>query len=142
MIHSAGLFGGGLEKRSGPMRVAVIVVAIALASASSPAYSSPSCMTQSEARTKFPKEHLWWHGPNHCWDATPSRRYFAQRIKKEPKQDAKAERDAAEEKKPDDKKPGWSHASRWREAMSRMRSEDMLELKAPARATASADVVE
>jgi len=104
-------------------------------------------MTQNEARAKFPKEHLWWHGPNRCWDATPSRRYFAQRIKKEPKQEAKAERDAVEEKKPEEKKPdakkpGWSHATRWREAMSRMRSEDVLDLNAPARATASADVVE
>jgi hypothetical protein len=125
------------------MRVAVIGVAIALASAQSLAHSSPSCMTQNEARAKFPKEHLWWHGPNRCWDATPSgRQHLAQRIKARKQADARVERDAVEEKKPEEKKPGWSHASRWREAMSRMRSEDVLELNAPARATASADVVE
>src|SRR5205085_11619314 len=143
MIHSAGLFGGGLGERSGPMRVAVIVVAIALASASLPAHASPSCMTQNEARAKFPKQHLWWHGPNRCWDATPSgRQHLAQRIKARKQADARTERDAVEEKKPEEKKPGWSHASRWRDAMSRMRAEDTLELSAPARATASADVAD
>jgi hypothetical protein len=118
------------------MRVAMIAAMIALAS--SPALSSPSCMTQNEARAKFPAAHLWWHGPNRCWDATPGgRRYLAQRIKKEPKQDARSERDPAEEKKPDEKRrPGSSNDFRWREAMSRMRAEDMA-VEAPARATAS-----
>src|SRR5437016_13600248 len=102
MIHSAGLFGGGLGKRSGLMRVAVIVVAIALASALSPAHSSPSCMTQNEARAKFPKEHLWWHGPSRCWDATPpGRQRLAQRIKARKQADARPERDAPEENKPE-----------------------------------------
>jgi cell division protein FtsN len=129
------------------MRVAMIGVAIALAS-STPALSSPSCMTQSEARAKFPKEHLWWRGANHCWDATPpSRQRLAQRIKRQPKQEARAEREPAEETKADEKqadekrKAGWSNETRWREAMSRMRAEDMLELRAPARATASVDPV-
>ena len=124
------------------MRVAIIGVAIALAS-STPALSSPSCMTQSEARAKFPKEHLWWHGSGHCWDATPpSRQRLAQRIKRQAKQEVRAEREPAEEKKADEKpKAGWSNETRWREAMSRMRAEDMLELQAPARATASVDPV-
>lgn len=124
------------------MRVAMIGVAIALAS-STPALSSPSCMTQSEARAKFPKEHLWWHGAGHCWDATPpSRQRLAQRIKRQPKQEARAEREPAEEKKADEKhKAGGSNETKWREAMSRMRAEDMIELPAPARATASVDPV-
>ena len=126
------------------MRVAMIGVAIALAS-STPALSSPSCMTQSEARAKFPKEHLWWRGAGHCWDATPpSRQRLAQRIKRQPqpKQEVRAEREPAEEKKADEKrKAGWSNETRWREAMSRMRAEDMLELPSPARATASVDPV-
>jgi hypothetical protein len=125
------------------MRVAMIGVAIALAS-STPALSSPSCMTQSEARAKFPKEHLWWRGAGHCWDATPpSRQRLAQRIKRQPKQEARAEREPPEETKADEKrKAGWSNETRWREAMSRMRAEDMLEPQAPARATASVDPVE
>ena len=125
------------------MRVAMIGVAIALAS-STPALSSPSCMTQSEARAKFPKEHLWWHGAGHCWDANaPSRQRLAQRIKRQPKQEARAEREPAEETKADEKlRAGGSNETRWREAMSRMRAEDMIELQAPARATASVDPVE
>src|SRR5262245_29109007 len=124
------------------MRVAMIGVAIALAS-STPALSSPSCMTQSEARAKFPKEHLWWRGANHCWDATPpSRQRLAQPIKRQPKQETRAEREPAEEKNADEKrKAGLSNETGWREAMSRMRAEDMLELQAPARATASVDPV-
>ena len=122
------------------MRVAMIGVAIALAS-STPALSSPSCMTQSEARAKFPKEHLWWHGA-HCWDATPpSRQRLAQRIKRQPKQEARAEREPPEEKADEKRNAGWSNETGWREAMSRMRAEDVLELQAPARATASVDPV-
>jgi hypothetical protein len=125
------------------MRVAMIGVAIALAS-STPALSSPSCMTQNEARAKFPKEHLWWRGAGHCWDATPpSRQRLAQRIKRQPKQEVRAEREPPEEKTADEKhKAGVSNETRWREAMSRMRAEDMIELQAPARATASVDPVE
>jgi hypothetical protein len=123
------------------MRVAIIVVAVSLASL--PALASPSCMTQSEARQKFPNSHLWWHGPNRCWDATPpSRQRLAQRIKKESRQDSRAERDAADEKQPEAKsKPVASQTPRWREAMSRMRPDDMLERRAPARASASAEAV-
>jgi len=123
------------------MRVAMIGVAIALAS-STPALSSPSCMTQSEARAKFPKEHLWWHGAGHCWDATPpSRQRLAQRIKRQPKQETRAERDPPEEKADEQRRAGSSNETRWREAMSRMRAEDMIELPAPARATAGVDPV-
>src|SRR5438132_2479193 len=123
---------------------AMIIAAIVLAS--SPALASPSCMTQTEARQKFPNAHLWWHGPNRCWDATASRRYLAQRIKTKearPAQfDARTERSAPEEKKPDERrKPGWAHEPRWREAMSRMLPDDMAVVEAPARATASADPV-
>ena len=31
------------------------------------AYGSPACMTESEARAKFPKAHLIWLGTDHCW---------------------------------------------------------------------------
>lgn len=121
------------------MRVAIIAVAIVVAS--SPSLASPSCMTQSEARQKFPNAHLWWHGPNRCWDGTPSPRLrLAQRIKaKEPKpvqREARAERDPQEEKQQD-----WSNTPKWREAMSRMRPEDIAGVTGPARAQASIEPV-
>jgi hypothetical protein len=115
------------------MRVFVIAAVVALAS--SPALASPSCMTQSEARQKFPTQHLWWHGPNRCWDATPSRTQLSKRIKasdgRSTSREAQADRDApqenarekvAQDKKivPEKKPQNWAHESRWREAMSRM----------------------
>lgn len=33
-----------------------------------PAVGSPSCMTQEEARQAFPRDHIYWHGLQHCWD--------------------------------------------------------------------------
>ncbi len=113
------------------MRVFVIAAIVALASP--PALASPSCMTQSEARQKFPTQHLWWHGPNRCWDATPSRTQLSTRIKA--REARPAEREAqADQETPAPKiapektvapvqpqKPqNWTHDGRWREAMSRM----------------------
>jgi hypothetical protein len=31
------------------------------------------CMTRIAARSVHPHTHLYWHGPHHCWDATPAR---------------------------------------------------------------------
>ena len=142
------------------MRVALIVVAIAFAA--SPSHASPSCMTMPEARAAFPGKHLWWHGPNKCWDATPGRRQFAKQIKaREMQREAQSEtqREARgetprETQKParetslargpvEDKRPqNWTHESRWREAMSRMRPEDDMALQSAAPARASADIGE
>ena len=27
-----------------------------------------ACLTLQQARVQFPKDHLYWHGRNHCWD--------------------------------------------------------------------------
>jgi hypothetical protein len=55
------------------MRVALIVVsALTL---STPAEASKSCMSKTEARQHFGSVHIYWHGPEHCWDATPTRRH-------------------------------------------------------------------
>lgn len=58
------------------------IIIIALIIFSSPAPGSPYCMTKEEARAKWPKEHLYWHTENRCWDATrgwtASRRALAQ----------------------------------------------------------------
>jgi hypothetical protein len=56
------------------MRVAFIVAAFVVASISAlttPSHASSSCMSKSEARQHYGSVHIYWHGPDHCWDATP-----------------------------------------------------------------------
>jgi len=45
----------------------MLIPAVALMIGPSLAYGSSACMTESEARAKFPKAHLVWVGTNHCW---------------------------------------------------------------------------
>ncbi len=52
--------------------VAIVVVVIAPMHAA----AAGSCMTESEARHAFPTSHLYWHGADHCWDATPGGRRY------------------------------------------------------------------
>lgn len=54
------------------MRVAVIVVSMLVVT--TPSEASKSCMSKTEARQHFGLVHIYWHGPEHCWDATPTRR--------------------------------------------------------------------
>ena len=135
----------------------IVMIAAVTVLASSQAQASPACMTQSEARTKFPTAHLWWHGPNRCWDTTPSRTQLSKRIK--PSDTRQASREALAGQEPPQEKiaqeklgPGkiahatigsekrpqnWAHESRWREAMSRMLPEDEPRVEAAAQAQAS-----
>jgi hypothetical protein len=53
------------------MRVAMIVVFVSLLTTRSEA--STSCMSKTEARQHFGTVYLYWHRPEHCWDATPTR---------------------------------------------------------------------
>jgi hypothetical protein len=53
------------------MRVAVFVVLILVVS--TPSEASKSCMSKTEARQQF-GSYIYWHGPDHCWDATPPTR--------------------------------------------------------------------
>jgi hypothetical protein len=85
------------------MRVAVIVVAVLV---STPSEASKSCMTSAEARQHFGGVHLYWHGPNRCWDATPTRR----RGSREVQRTTTATRDAGRT----------ADQPKWREAMSEM----------------------
>jgi len=50
--------------------VAIVVIVVAPMHTASAA----SCMTKSEARQAYSTSYLYWHGANHCWDATPSGR--------------------------------------------------------------------
>src|SRR6516164_4660752 len=49
----------------------VLILAVAIMVGPSLAFGSSACMTESEAHTKFPKSHLYWHGGEHCWDDSP-----------------------------------------------------------------------
>jgi hypothetical protein len=67
------------------MTVRIIsILAVAVTIGPSLAYGSPACMTESEARAKFPKAHLIWLGTNHCWTLGPgpahSRRLAAEPV--------------------------------------------------------------
>jgi len=84
------------------MRVAVIVVLLLVVA--TPSSASTSCMTQAEARQRFATSHLYWHGLDHCWDATPNKRRLTRTI--QPKDDQEVQQE--------DQQP------KWREAMSEL----------------------
>jgi len=88
------------------MRTGVIVVFVLVAA--TPAHASKSCMTMAEARQQFATSHLYWHGIDHCWDATPPRHRVV-RIK--PRTDQPARQDNRQANAPEPK---------WRNAMSEM----------------------
>ena len=55
------------------MRVALFVVFVSVLT--TPSEASNSCMSKTEARQHFGSVHIYWHGKDHCWDATPTRRH-------------------------------------------------------------------
>jgi hypothetical protein len=55
------------------MRVATIVVFVSVLTSALEA--SQSCMSKTEARQHFGSVWIYWHGKDHCWDATPGRRH-------------------------------------------------------------------
>jgi hypothetical protein len=67
------------------MRVAVIVVLMLVVA--TPSEASKSCMSKTEARDVYRASHLYWHGADHCWDATPTRhrQIIVQRENDQPK---------------------------------------------------------
>ena len=66
------------------MRIAVIIVAMSVVTASpvTPSEASQACMSKAEARQQFASVHIYWHGRGHCWDATPAQRHRIGRIKR------------------------------------------------------------
>jgi hypothetical protein len=46
----------------------ILATAVALLIVIAAAAATPACMTQAEARLKFPQQHLWWHTLHRCWD--------------------------------------------------------------------------
>jgi len=61
------------------MRVAFFVVSMFVVAA--PSQASETCRSLAEARQHFGSVHLYWHGPNHCWDTAPGRQFQVQRIR-------------------------------------------------------------
>jgi hypothetical protein len=98
------------------MRVAVIVVT--MLAVTTPSMASQSCMSKTEARRHFASMHIYWHGPDHCWDATPPRRRQIQARKKPPVHEVQRESDEP----------------KWHESMSAMLPDDepVQSLRAPA----------
>jgi hypothetical protein len=62
------------------MRVAVIVVSMLVVA--TPSEASKSCMSKTEARQHFGSVHIYWHGPDHCWDATATRRHQIHKVQR------------------------------------------------------------
>lgn len=74
------------------MRVAVIVVSMLVAA--TPSEASKSCMSKTEARQHFGTVYIYWHGKNHCWDATPPRRYHQiRKVQRQVQQEARRQVD-------------------------------------------------
>jgi len=65
------------------MRVAVIVAFVSVLT-TIPSEASTSCMSKTEARQHFATVYLYWHGPEHCWDATPTVRHRVRHAEPEP----------------------------------------------------------
>ena len=89
------------------MRVALFIATSFVASMvglTTPSQGSSSCMRQSEARQHYGSVHLYWHGPDHCWDAAPGRHRIVSRHR--PNADRQARREI--------------HRTEWREAMSEL----------------------
>jgi hypothetical protein len=97
------------------MRTATVFIFVLLAA--SPAHASKSCMTMAEARAQFSTSHLWWHGPNHCWDATPPAHRIVRRIKPGEQQAGEVIPPAVAAQ--DDAVPA-RREPKWRDAMSEM----------------------
>jgi hypothetical protein len=96
------------------MRVAVIVVTMLVAA--TPSKASQSCMSKAEARQHFPTLHIYWHGPDHCWDAMAGRRQRAdQARRKAPIRESEQQIDLPRINQP-----------AWRESMSAMLPDDNL----------------
>jgi hypothetical protein len=88
------------------MRVTLIVASMLALTAS--AQASSSCMSKSEARQHFGSLHIYWHGPDRCWDATPGRHRLVR------KNQSNVDRQVQRERPRSD----------WRQARSEMLPED------------------
>jgi hypothetical protein len=54
---------------------ALVVSMLVMLVVTTPSEASESCMSKTEARQHFGSVYIYWHGQDHCWDATPTRRH-------------------------------------------------------------------
>ncbi len=103
------------------MRTAVIFVFVLLAA--SPAHASKSCMTMAEARAQFATSHLWWHGADHCWDASAPAHRIVRHVKpkeQQAREDSREDRATPDVVTQDDGAAPAKREPKWRNAMSEM----------------------
>ena len=81
------------------MRVAVTVVFALMVA--TPSEASKSCMSKTEARQHFGSVHIYWHGAEHCWDATTTRRHHQIHQVQQSRTDHRKWHDALSEMLPD-----------------------------------------
>jgi hypothetical protein len=102
-----------------PMRVAVMVVV--MFAVTTPLQASQSCMNKGEARKHFSSSHIYWHGPDHCWDATPSRHHGIHGVRRHtPSREAERKRDQPDNDQSQLDKASKPDQSKWRDSMSAM----------------------
>jgi len=67
-----------------------------------------------EARQQFPDLHIYWHGPDHCWDAMAAQRHRIRRVQRRtPVREVQRKIDQPK-----------TDQSKWRDAMSAMLPDD------------------
>src|ERR1700737_1135477 len=95
------------------MPIAVIAVSmLVMLVGTTPSEASQSCMSKTEARQHFGSVHIYWHGRDHCWDATPTRRHH-QINKVQEKIDQPNWHDSISEMLPDDEPVQTPWVDRW-----------------------------
>lgn len=106
------------------MRVAVFVVVVL--AVATPVQASQSCMSKTEARRHFSSSHIYWHGPDHCWDATAPQHHGIHGVRRHtPSREAerKPDRPEPDQAQFDDRSQPEqvkSERSKWRDSMSAM----------------------
>jgi hypothetical protein len=90
--------------------VVIVVSMLAMLVVTTPSDASQSCMSKAEARQHFGSAHIYWHGRDHCWDATPTRPHH--RIP------------GVQQKRPADEVRRKIDQPKWRDSMSKMLPED------------------
>jgi hypothetical protein len=100
------------------MPIAVIAVSMfVMLVGTTPSEASQYCMSKTEARQHFGSVHIYWHGRDHCWDATPTRRHKVQQKfqihEAQEKIDQPNWHDSMSEMLPDDEPVQTPWADRW-----------------------------
>jgi hypothetical protein len=60
-----------------------MVIVVSMLVVATPSEASKSCMTKTNARDVCRTSYLYWHGADHCWDATPTRHNQIHKVQRE-----------------------------------------------------------